>query len=482
MAYRGRVKDVVIMLPGITGSILQKDGKDMWALSGRAIWSLLRSGADFWRDMSIPQEDHTLDDLGDGIKATGVIQDSHIVPGLVKVDGYTDLRHLFENRFRMVVGSIENQVPANYFDFPYDWRRDNRASARHLKQFVDERLPIWRTYSGAEEAQVILVAHSMGGLVSRYYLEVLGGWEQCRALITFGTPYRGSLNSIETLAYGYKNKLPAFTEMARSFDSVHQLLPVYQSVLVDGVYYSLTEVDGIPGIDRQRVIAAKGFHEEIQKAVESHESLVAYQENGYELVPIVGTKQSTMQSAEFREGKVVLTETPPDAAWEGEGIVDGDGTVPRVSAIPLEQSGTFNGRFIAEKHSCLQVNETVLAQVFELIKWTQASDRGDVRGIAWDTYSPNEAALNLMVDDMYFPDEVVVIGATVVNMSDPGVVTAVVTPLIEDGEVTSHPLMEKDGKWSVVLEDLAPGTYRVVVNSERAGIDAVRDVFEVVGE
>jgi hypothetical protein len=39
----------------------------------------------------------------------------------------------------------------------------------------------------------------MGGLVARYYLEVLGGWEKCRALFTFGTPHRGSLNAALTV-------------------------------------------------------------------------------------------------------------------------------------------------------------------------------------------------------------------------------------------------------------------------------------------
>ena len=33
-------------------------------------------------------------------------------------------------------------------------------------------------------------------------LEVLGGWKDARALLTFGTPYRGSLNALNTLANG----------------------------------------------------------------------------------------------------------------------------------------------------------------------------------------------------------------------------------------------------------------------------------------
>ena len=44
----------------------------------------------------------------------------------------------------------------------------------------------------------------MGGLVSRYFLECLEGWKDTKALVTFGTPYRGSLNALDGLANGLK--------------------------------------------------------------------------------------------------------------------------------------------------------------------------------------------------------------------------------------------------------------------------------------
>lgn len=37
-----------------------------------------------------------------------------------------------------------------------------------------------------------IVAHSAGGLVARHYIQVLGGFQYCDALITLGTPHRGS--------------------------------------------------------------------------------------------------------------------------------------------------------------------------------------------------------------------------------------------------------------------------------------------------
>ena len=35
MPPRKLMRDVIVCLPGITGSVLQKDGKDVWNISGR---------------------------------------------------------------------------------------------------------------------------------------------------------------------------------------------------------------------------------------------------------------------------------------------------------------------------------------------------------------------------------------------------------------------------------------------------------------
>jgi triacylglycerol esterase/lipase EstA (alpha/beta hydrolase family) len=97
-------------------------------------------------------------------------------------------------RFGLVPGQ-------SYFEFPYDWRRDNRAAAHQLAAKSKQWLTGQRqTYP---DAKLVLIAHSMGGLVSWYFLEVLGGWRDTRRLITFGTPYRGSLNAVDFVANGF---------------------------------------------------------------------------------------------------------------------------------------------------------------------------------------------------------------------------------------------------------------------------------------
>ncbi|MEM9008559.1 MAG: lecithin--cholesterol acyltransferase, partial [Cyanobacteria bacterium P01_F01_bin.86] len=203
MTTKAPMKDMVVILPGILGSVLQKDGKDIWAISGQSIWNILTNADKAIADLKLGEDDPEKFDLGDGIRTTRLMADAHLVPGLVKIDGYTQTSKLITDNFDVTPGDIYNDPEdkaANFYHFPYDWRRDNRANARILKHFLDMRLKRWREVSGAQDAKVILMAHSMGGLVSRYYLEVLGGWQDARALFTFGTPYRGSFNAVNFIA------------------------------------------------------------------------------------------------------------------------------------------------------------------------------------------------------------------------------------------------------------------------------------------
>lgn len=74
----------------------------------------------------------------------------------------------------------------NLFLFPYDWRSSNAVSARKLADFMG---CVREFYTGP----VVLVAHSMGGLVSRrYVLDHPEGTSHVRDLITIGTPWLGA--------------------------------------------------------------------------------------------------------------------------------------------------------------------------------------------------------------------------------------------------------------------------------------------------
>jgi triacylglycerol esterase/lipase EstA (alpha/beta hydrolase family) len=66
------------------------------------------------------------------------------------------------------------------------------ASIERFADQVAERIAAIAAATGA--AQVVLVAHSMGGLVARAYLRRYGG-AKVRRLITIGTPHKGSMHA-----------------------------------------------------------------------------------------------------------------------------------------------------------------------------------------------------------------------------------------------------------------------------------------------
>ncbi|MFD0428870.1 esterase/lipase family protein [Streptomyces zhihengii] len=116
--------------------------------------------------------------------------------------------------------------------FAYDWRLSCRFNAARLGAVVDEELGRWRASAPARrDARAVLLCHSMGGLVARYWAECLGGHEVVRRIVTLGTPHRGSLDALETLVNGHgvgpRPVRAAITRLARSLPSVHQLTPDY---------------------------------------------------------------------------------------------------------------------------------------------------------------------------------------------------------------------------------------------------------------
>ena len=67
--------------------------------------------------------------------------------------------------------------------FGYRSRGSIEAIALRLKRALDDHV---------RGGRITLVAHSMGGLVARYYLQQLGGARRVERLVTLATPHHGS--------------------------------------------------------------------------------------------------------------------------------------------------------------------------------------------------------------------------------------------------------------------------------------------------
>ena len=83
-------------------------------------------------------------------------------------------------------------VDQTLFAFPYNWRLSNTYTAGLLKDKIDEIKGICGC------GKVDIVAHSMGGLVARAYVELLDYEDDIDQLIFLGVPHKGATSSYLT--------------------------------------------------------------------------------------------------------------------------------------------------------------------------------------------------------------------------------------------------------------------------------------------
>lgn len=133
-------------------------------------------------------------------------------------------------------GSARAAGSKSYYVFSYDWRQDNLESVSQLDAFIEQV----REDHGNPDLEVDVVAHSMGGLITRYFirygtLDVLDdndfpvngyGAEKIRRVVLLGTPNLGSAGAFRTLLRGYKVLLGTIPiEVVATFPSTYQVLP-----------------------------------------------------------------------------------------------------------------------------------------------------------------------------------------------------------------------------------------------------------------
>ncbi len=225
----GDHRNPVILIPGILGSRLVDGG------SGRVVWGAFSGDyadpedAEGARLFALPmREGAPLVALEDGVRPDGVLAELKVdLLGLPLV-----LRAYFDILLTLAVGDYADSTlgesgAVDYkgqhytcYQFDYDWRRDLAENAARLAAKVDEVSTHVQRRRGTEEpVQVDIVAHSMGGLVARYYLRygsqplpedgslpelTWSGASRVDRVIIVGTPNAGSVLALSQLVEGVR--------------------------------------------------------------------------------------------------------------------------------------------------------------------------------------------------------------------------------------------------------------------------------------
>src|SRR4051812_45429468 len=109
------MKDLIVVIPGITGSELALNGKPVWGLSGQALMlgvltlgkrvERLKLPDGFGDSLPTGQGDGEPDD---GVRPTGLMTDLHVIPGMwAPIKGYGLLTKFFAENFSVTTPTQE---------------------------------------------------------------------------------------------------------------------------------------------------------------------------------------------------------------------------------------------------------------------------------------------------------------------------------------------------------------------------------------
>jgi pimeloyl-ACP methyl ester carboxylesterase len=192
----------LIFVPGILGSRLcDANGTVVWGTGSSLVnFAKLELGRDG----------------AEGIKSCGLIDKFQLLGSLLATNQYnTLLSALFQQ------GYLPQR--RNLYIFDYDWRISNYENAERLDEFIRQRLP--------NETHFDIIAHSMGGIVSRIYMDEYASSKFLDRIVYLGTPFLGSMDTFGLVKEGLLNRVAGGQDVvwrvALSFPSMLELLPRY---------------------------------------------------------------------------------------------------------------------------------------------------------------------------------------------------------------------------------------------------------------
>lgn len=218
----------VVIVAGVGGSTLTDP-------SGREAWfgSISRMVFSNYVDMALEIDADTLQPKPSSLQAT------RLPATVLGRDFFGSLFEVLEKygRYKHTKpGTPYTQQERRYYTFAYDWRYDNIDTVHKLDAFIEQI----RSDYDMPDLKVDIVAHSMGGLIVRYYMrygtvDLLDGNDfpvtqigagKVRRFIQLGTPNMGSVSVLHQLIRGYKPMLRIVPpEVLATMPSTYQLLP-----------------------------------------------------------------------------------------------------------------------------------------------------------------------------------------------------------------------------------------------------------------
>jgi hypothetical protein len=309
----------IVFVPGFLGSRITCSTRELWP-------GLPIPG---WATMALQRDGRTNTGAPGSCAAT-----AGPVPGQDGVVAYVG------GAIDVYAGALRflNQIaPGRVYAYPYDWRRSVYDAVDGLDKVVDQA----RSDTGAN--RVVVMAHSMGGLVTRAYVDGTAHADKVTRVLTLGTPYWGAPKSHFALLGGYtdtNNASSTWTGLDLVTDSqdlealartAAGLYWLYPSARL-GPWLSVSDLGHgrlrAGGVD-QWVRSLGGASGLLDAAQAGHAALDTLKTNDIDYAVMVGAGTPTVTGMDFdSEGN----EHQGVGFWASIHFGSGDGTVPLTSA------------------------------------------------------------------------------------------------------------------------------------------------------
>ena len=290
----------VVLVPGICGTELFKGATRLWPNLLRLISCSEEHLTDYWGELIVGR----------------VTRETVVIPGLVKMEAFGRLIDFLCQELGYTEG-------VDLLEFGYDWRQDNRTSAALL----EKRVASWRRSLPDPLTKIVFIAHSMGGLICRYYLEQFGGVDACARLILLGTPNRGSTRILSTAISGRRAlAVPIgaarIRRMMLNFETTYQLLPTDPTIrLEDGEIFRPFSDDGwLPVECRRHLPTGCAFRERL--AATERNSVPTTCVFGYGQRTLVEIRVRRERDGGFKILEESFDEVGDDAVTESSAVLD----------------------------------------------------------------------------------------------------------------------------------------------------------------
>ncbi len=231
-------KTPVLIVPGLIGTDLVKGSELLWADVPRMVTNF---GDAFMDPLAFTK---SLTSTDPDVYASNVIR-SEKVSGITVFD-YTE--KLISDLTSQ--GYVEN---TNLFTFPYDWRygvtgryADGKTNVDLLKQKIADI----KAQTGAEKVDV--VAHSMGGLITKKYVVDNPISHSIGKAVFVGVPNTGAPKSVKVLLQGDNFDVAGLSDaeikkISENFPAAYDLLPSQQYYNTKGSFVTVVDRGNLTG-------------------------------------------------------------------------------------------------------------------------------------------------------------------------------------------------------------------------------------------